>query len=59
MTKREELLAAIRHEREVVPSWTMAFFNIDLAKKLLGCENVMTDVHTSGEYKAEIGRAHV
>ena len=43
MTKREQLLAAINHEEGMIPSWTMAFFNLDLAKKLLGEENVMTD----------------
>ena len=55
MTKREELLAAIRHEEGVVPSWTMAFFNIDLAIKLLGQENVMTDFLAGESYP--IGRA--
>ena len=52
MTKREELLAAVRHEEGKVPSWTMAFFNIDLAKNFLGEENVMTDFRAGKEYNA-------
>jgi len=55
MTKRDELLAAIRHEEGIVPSWTMAFFNTDLARKLLGADNVVTDVDASAVYKT--GRA--
>ena len=51
MTKREELIAAIDHLEGPVPAWTMAFFNIDLAKKLLGEENVMTDYLPQEKYK--------
>ena len=42
-TKREQVLAALRHEEGTVPSWTMAFFNIETARRLLGEENVVTD----------------
>ena len=50
-SKRELLQVAIRHEAGEVPSWTMAFFNYDLACELLGPENVMTDVLPQKEYK--------
>lgn len=55
MTKRDLLLSAINHEEGAVPSWTMVFFNIALAERLLGKDNVMTDYLPAKEYKA--GRA--
>jgi len=54
MTKREELLAAIRHEEGAVPNWTMGFF-VDHAVELLGEENVVTDFFPEDDYK--MGRA--
>ena len=55
MTKRELMLSAINREESGIPSWTMAFFNIGTARRLLGTENVMTDYEATGEYKT--GRA--
>lgn len=51
MNKREELWAAIRHEEGPVPSWTMAFFNLELAQTLLGPECVMTDYLPEAAFK--------
>ena len=50
-TKREQVLAALRHEEGTVPSWTMAFFNIETARRLLGEENVVTDFLPEKDYK--------
>lgn len=50
-TKRDDMLSALRHEEGRVPSWTMAFFNIGTAQRLLGEENVVTDFLPSQEYK--------
>ena len=55
MTKRDLLLTTINHEEGAVPSWTMAFFNIALAERILGKDNVMTDYLPTKTYKA--GRA--
>ena len=55
MTKRDLLLSAINHEEGAVPSWTMAFFNIASAERLLGKDNVMTDYQPVEVYKT--GRA--
>jgi len=43
MMKRDIMLSILNHEENVVPSWTMAFFSIPTAKRLLGEENVVTD----------------
>lgn len=51
MNKRENMLCALNHEECAVPSWTMAFYNIATATRLLGEENVVTDFLPSDCYK--------
>jgi hypothetical protein len=50
--KRDQIISIINHEENVVPSWTMAFFNIKTAQRLLGEENVVTDFYPEESYKA-------
>ncbi len=45
------MLSILNHEENIVPSWTIAFFNTRVAKKLLGEENVITDFEPVTEYK--------
>lgn len=49
--KREIMLSILNHEENIVPSWTMSFFNTRVAKRLLGEENVITDFEPIIEYK--------
>ena len=51
MTKRDLFFAALSRETELVPSYTMAFFNIATARRLLGGDNVVTDYLPAPEYK--------
>ena len=39
MTKRDYMLSALHHEEALIPSWSMAFENIETAQRLLGEEN--------------------
>lgn len=50
-SKRDLVLAALHHEEGAVPSWTMGFFNIPTAQRLLGAENVVLDYYPEAEYK--------
>jgi uroporphyrinogen decarboxylase len=43
MSKRDIVLSILNHEENIIPSWTMAFFNIQTARRLLGEENVVKD----------------
>ncbi len=50
-TKRQIILGVLNHEENIVPSWTMAFFNVPTAKRLIGKENVVTDFEPKKNYK--------
>ena len=49
--KRDILLSVIHHEENIVPSWTMGFFNLQTAQRLLGEENVALDNFPKDEYR--------
>jgi len=50
--KRDIILSILNHEENIVPSWTMAFFNVQTAKRLLGAENVVTDFEPTESYRS-------
>lgn len=51
MTKRDYMLSALHHEEALIPSWSMAFENIETAQRLLGEENTPTDIHPLKTYR--------
>ncbi len=51
MNKRELFFASLEGETQEVPSYTMAFFNIATAQRLLGEENVTNEYLPTDEYK--------
>lgn len=51
MTKRDIMLSVINHQENVIPSWTMAFFDIDTAKRLLGNNLITDEYEPQKEYK--------
>lgn len=51
MTKRDIILSILNHEENIVPSWTMAFFNVQTARRLLGESNMPNDIDPQEEYK--------
>lgn len=50
MTKRDQMLSALHHEEGVIPAWSMAFHNIEMAERILGKENTPTDIHPQKDY---------
>ena len=50
VVKRDIILSIINHQENIVPSWTMAFFNVPTAKRLLGEDNVVTDFEPEENY---------
>jgi len=51
LTRRELLLLVINRKIEFIPSWTMGFFNVETARKLLGEKNVPDDIEPEAAYK--------
>lgn len=51
MTKRDYMLSALHHEEELIPSWSMAFENIETAQRLLGEENTPSDIHPTERFR--------
>ncbi len=51
MTKRERMLATLRHEGGIIPVWSMAFENIETARRILGDDNTPTDIHPGPAYR--------
>ena len=51
MNKRDLVLSALNHEENIVPLWTMGFENLSTAKRLIGENNVPTDILPEFEYK--------
>jgi hypothetical protein len=51
VNKRDLVLSALNHEENIVPLWTMGFENLSTAKRLIGENNVPTDILPEFEYK--------